>query len=81
MNLMCVKVPTGSRCEIDCANDGTDGLLPNPAIFEGLTMETYIANEAGAKGVQHGLDSGDLGLRQYMLRVYNYMAGGLALTV
>jgi FtsH-binding integral membrane protein len=45
-----------------------------------LTIEHYIANEARAKGVQRELASGDLGLRQYKLRVYNYMAGGLALT-
>jgi FtsH-binding integral membrane protein len=32
---------------------------------------------AGAAGAQIGVDAG---LRQYMLRIYNYMAGGLALT-
>jgi FtsH-binding integral membrane protein len=43
-------------------------------------MANYIADEARAKGAQREFDSGDLGLRRYMLRVYNYMAGGLALT-
>ncbi|CAE6803580.1 hypothetical protein R69927_04959 [Paraburkholderia domus] len=43
-------------------------------------MRNYVASDAREKEARRGLDSSDLGLRQYMLRVYNYMAGGLALT-
>jgi len=43
-------------------------------------MGNHLPNGLRATGTQRGLDGGDMGLRQYMLRVYNYMAGGLALT-
>lgn len=43
-------------------------------------MRNYVANGARENEAPRVWGSGDLGLRQYMLRVYNYMAGGLALT-
>src|SRR5471032_1277803 len=51
-----------------------------PAILGGLTMGNYLANEAREKGAPAGLDGVDPDLRQYILRVYSYMAWGLALT-
>ncbi|WP_408288870.1 Bax inhibitor-1/YccA family protein [Paraburkholderia sp. RL17-373-BIF-A] len=43
-------------------------------------MGNYLPKGARAEGPQRVLEGGEIGLRQYMLRVYNYMAGGLALT-
>ena len=43
-------------------------------------MTDDIPYTSGAKGAQSAAPEVDIGLRQYMLGVYNYMAGGLALT-
>lgn len=43
-------------------------------------MASNIPSSTPARRDQHAAAEVDLGLRQYMLRVYNYMAGGLALT-
>lgn len=43
-------------------------------------MGNDLPEGARPEGQQRLLDTGDIGLRQYLRRVYNYMAGGLALT-
>lgn len=43
-------------------------------------MASNIPSWTPAHNERHAAAEIDLGLRQYMLRVYNYMAGGLALT-
>src|ERR1700684_2794486 len=52
-------------------------------VSEGFIREDHMAYDSGNRWTaratmpQVGID---VGLRQYMLRVYNYMAGGLAIT-
>jgi uncharacterized protein len=43
-------------------------------------MKNDFLDDRRLHEAQRGLEWGDSGLRQYMLRVYNYMAGGLLLT-
>jgi len=43
-------------------------------------MKSDFTGGTGSPEAWRGLNGGDLGLRQYMLRVYNYMSGGLLLT-
>jgi len=43
-------------------------------------MAHDFAGGSGPGELPRGWESGDAGLRRYMLRVYNYMAGGLSLT-
>ena len=43
-------------------------------------MASNVPYGSRAKNAQSSLSEVDIGLRQYMLRVYNYMGGGLALT-
>lgn len=43
-------------------------------------MGSHLPGGSGTKRAQRVLIEGDIGLRQYMQRVYNYMGGGLVLT-
>lgn len=43
-------------------------------------MKNDFADGSGFNEAQRGQELGDYGLRQYMLRVYNYMTAGLLLT-
>ena len=43
-------------------------------------MSTYDQNSTPSRAIDRGAAAIDAGLRDYMLRIYNYMAAGVGLT-